>query len=155
MSNNAAIQHVICPFLNGRCEIQRHSEYRSEKSSVQDKCKVVTADERIVLIRASCRDMWRTWGRPSFDWWVKQITTEQHCHRKPRVWPEWADHSPGNRNAGVSTRDHAVLLFRVDHVGGNRQRGAGVDYWPRSAETQRSSNVSFISAVEVWTNLEM
>ena len=43
-----------------------------------------------------------------------------------------AGHSPGNRNAGVSIGDQAVLLFRVDHGRGNCQRGAGVDDWAGS-----------------------
>lgn len=141
MSNNAAIQHVICLFLNWRSGIQRHFEYRSEKSSTQYKLISLLLMERIFLIRTSCQDksvyIWRKWGSPSFDWWVKQITTEQHCHRKPRVRTERADHSPGNRNAGVSTRDHAVLLFRVDHVGGNCQRGTGVNYRTGSAYNKK------------------
>lgn len=140
-SNNAAIQHVICLFLKWRSVIQRHLEYRSDRSSAQYKFMSWLLMERIFLIRPSCQDksvyIWRKWGRPSFDWWVKQITTEQHCHRKPRVWTERADHSPGNRNAGVSTRDHAVLLFRVDHVGGNGQRRTGVNYWPGSVDNKK------------------
>lgn len=37
-----------------------------------------------------------------------------------------SEHSPGNRSAGVSTGEHAVLLLRVDHGWVNRQRGTGV-----------------------------
>lgn len=37
-----------------------------------------------------------------------------------------SEHSPGNRSAGVSTGEHAVLLLRVDHGWVNCQRGTGV-----------------------------
>lgn len=36
-------------------------------------------------------------------------------------------HSPGNRDAAVSSGEHAVLLLGVDHGLGNCQRGGGVD----------------------------
>ncbi len=49
-----------------------------------------------------------------------------------------AEHSPGNRNAGVSIGDHAVLLFGVDHGGVNCQRGTGVNYWAGSAGNKKN-----------------
>lgn len=50
--------------------------------------------------------------------------------------------SPGNRNAGVSTSDHAVLLLGVDHVGINCQRSFGGDYWAGSAKDRHAANAS-------------
>lgn len=38
-----------------------------------------------------------------------------------------SEDSPGNRNAAVSSGEHAVLLLGVDHGLGNCHRGGGVD----------------------------
>lgn len=48
------------------------------------------------------------------------------------------ENSPGNRNGRVSVGDHAVLLFRVDHGGGNCQMAAGVDNRARSVGNKRN-----------------
>lgn len=50
--------------------------------------------------------------------------------------------SPGNRNAGVSTGDHAVLLLGVDHVWINCQRSFGGDYWAGSAKDRHAAKAS-------------
>lgn len=44
-----------------------------------------------------------------------------------------SEHSPGHRNTAVPTGEHAVLLLRVDHGGGNCHGGGGVDNGAGSA----------------------
>lgn len=51
-----------------------------------------------------------------------------------------AENSPGNRNGGVSTGDHAVLLFRVDPCGIHSQSGTGVNYRPRSVGNKKKND---------------
>lgn len=84
--------------------------------------------DRIFLIRPSCQDK-SVFGLGGVHGEVHLCAPSSAV---PKSESEEAEHSPGNRNAGVSTGDHAVFLLGVDHGGVNCQRGSGVDYWPGS-----------------------
>lgn len=51
-----------------------------------------------------------------------------------------SEYSPGNGNAGVSSGENAVLLLRINHGGGNCQRGTGVDYRPGSVGNNKNAD---------------
>lgn len=89
--------------------------------------------------------MWGEMGKPIILQLVQTNTNRavlKQSHRKLSVGTgQDAEHSPRNRNAGVSIGDHAVLLFRVDHGGVNCQRGTGVDDWAGSVGNKK--NVHF------------
>ena len=114
--------------------ISGHFENRSNKDSARYRPVPWLLMLRVLLIRISWQD------RSVYVWgdMCKLIFFAVESYKYNRVTRQrvlvtgQSEHSPGNRNAGVSIGDHAVLLFRVNHGGVNCQGGTGVDYWTGS-----------------------
>lgn len=98
--------------------------FRKKVKTLRADIKVISYQNFLAGQRCLCKEEMR---KHIFFYFLFCTEQAQLRHRTEKSWV-LDDHSPGNRNAGIFTGDHAVLLLRIDHGGINCQRGAGVDY---------------------------